>query len=124
MKKKLVIVIASVILFCHSLSVCATDAKTIFTDINYYTAKIYVCDTQNNEAILLGVNPSNPALNSNLAKEIEYRALPIAVNRIFGTKGQKLSMSVVNGYLLDSPVRVLVGKNAYGYKILYMELLR
>ena len=124
MRKKLLCIVSLIVLLCQSLSVCATDPKMVFNDINYYSAKIYVCDTKNDEAILLGVNPVSPTLSTISAREIEYRALPIAKERIVGTKGQKLTMDVVNGYLLDSPVRVLVGKNAYGYKILYMELLR
>ena len=123
MKKRLLSIALAIVCFCN-ISVFAIDQKAMFTDIKYYTAKIYVCDTQNSTAILLNVTPSNGNYSLNSVKEIEYRALPISSGRIYGTKGQKLSMEVVNGYLLDSPVKVMIGKNGYGYSILYMELLR
>lgn len=124
MKKKIFSIVMAATLLCHSLSVFAVDSKMAFKELKYYTAKIYVCDTQNNQAILLNVMPINGNYSVNAVRDIEYRALPISVNRIYGSKGQNLTMSVVNGYLLDSPVKVLIGKNGYGYKILYMELLR
>jgi hypothetical protein len=111
-------------LLCQSVLVYAGDSKMIFTDIKYYSAKIFVCDTKNTEAILLNVVPLSSGYSLNAVKDIEYTALPITEKRIYGTKGQVVPMSVVNGYLLDSPVKVMIGKNGYGYKILQMELLR
>ena len=124
MKKRLVSIIIALAICCSNISAFAMDQKAVFTEVKYYTAKIYVCDTQNNAAILLNVTPLNGNYNLSAVKDIEYRALPVSSGRIVGTKGQKLSMEVVNGYLLDSPVRVMIGKNGYGYRILYMELLR
>ncbi len=124
MKKRLLSIIIALIVCCFDISVFAIDQKAVFTDVKYYTAKIYVCDTQNSDAILLNVVPSNGNYSLSAVKDIEYRALPISSGRIYGTKGQKLSMEVVNGYLLDNPVKVMIGKNGYGYSILYMELLR
>lgn len=124
MRKKFLCMLAAFIVLFNSMSAFAIDSKMIFTDVKYYTAKIYVCDTQNSQAILLNVVPTNGSYNINLTRDIEYRALPLSVDAVYGSKGQKLTMEVINGYLLDSPVKVLIGKNGYGYKILCMEFLR
>ncbi|MBR5155111.1 MAG: hypothetical protein IKW62_01330 [Clostridia bacterium] len=124
MKKRLFSIIAAILITFQSVSAFAADYKMIFNDIRYYNATIYVCDTQNNAAILLNVVPTNGSYNINLTRDIEYRAIGLNINNIYGSKGQKLTMNVINGYLLDSPVKVLVGKNGYGYRILCMEFLR
>ncbi len=124
MKKRLLCILTICVLMCQTLSVCAIDSKKVYKEIKYYTAKIFVCDTQNTKAILLNVMPQEGNYSLNMVRDIEYRALPLCTNRVFGAKGQNLSMQVINEYLLDSPVKVLIGKNGYGYEILYMEFLR
>ncbi len=124
MKKKLIGFVLTFLLLLNSITVSALDSGAIFTEVRYYYAKIYVCDTRQNEAILLNVSLPTGIPDPSLTGPIEYTALPIVTSTIFGSKGQKLNMEVINAYLLDSPVRVLVGKNAYGYKILSMEFLR
>ncbi len=124
MKKKLLTIILMCLVLFHGVTVFAVDPKSIFTEVRAYNARIYVCDTENTEAILLNVTLPNGTHNTSLTGSIEYRALPIVTQAIFGSKGQKLTMDVINGYLLDSPVRVLIGKNGYGYKILCMEFLK
>lgn len=124
MKKRFFSLFITFILAFGCITASAADSKMIFTDLKYYTARIYVCDTQNNEAILLNVVPLNGSYNINLTREIEYRALPLSTGNVYGSKGQPLSMSVINGYLLDSPVKVLIGKCGYGYRILCMEFLK
>ncbi len=124
MKKRLLSIIAAILIAFNGASVFAADSKMIFTDLKYYTARIYVCDTQNNMAVLLNVVPVNGSFNINLTRDIEYRALPLSVGNVFGSKGQQLTLDVINGYLLDSTVKVLIGKNGYGYRILCMEFLK
>ncbi|MBQ2932097.1 MAG: hypothetical protein IJE62_04550 [Clostridia bacterium] len=111
-------------IFSSTLTSFALDPKMIFKDAAYYNAKIYVCDTQNKEAVLLGVSPLTYTPGYFSGSELEYKALPITESRIVGADGQKYSMSMVNGYLLDSSVRVLIAKNEYGYKILHMQFLK
>ena len=114
---------AMVFLF-QGVQVFAMDTKLIFKEAGVYTANIYVCDTQNKEAILLNVKPLDGKYNAGVLREIEYKALTLITSRVYGTKGQNLSLTTINGYLLDSPVKVIIGKNGYGYRILRMELLR
>ena len=114
---------AMVFLF-QGVQVFAMDTKLIFKEAGVYTANIYVCDTQNKEAILLNVKPLDGKYNAGVLREIEYKALTLSTSRVYGTKGQNLSLTTINGYLLDSPVKVIIGKNGYGYRILRMELLR
>ncbi len=124
MKKKILSIIAVILITFQSISVFAADSKMIFNDLKYYSAKIYVCDTQNNAAILLNVMPIMGSYNINLTRDIEYCSIPLSVGNVYGSKGQKLTMNVINGYLLDSQVKVLIGKNGYGYKILCVEFLQ
>lgn len=124
MKRKLIGFVLTALLMFNCTTVSALDSGAMFTEIRYYYAKIYVCDTQRNEAILLNVSLPTGIPDSALTEPIEYTALPIVTSTILGSKGQKLNMEVINAYLLDSPVRVLVAKNDYGYKILSMEFLR
>ncbi len=121
MKKASLVFLTFCIIFSSTLNAFALDSKMIFNDVSYYNAKIYVCDTQNKEAVLLGVTPLTYTPGYFSASELEYKAVPIVESRIFDSNGQKLSMSTVNGYLLDSSVKVLIGKNEYGYKILHMQ---
>lgn len=124
MKKKLFSIFAVVLITFQSILVSAADSKLIFNDIKYYTARIYVCDTQNSKAILVNVIPVGGSYNINYTRDLEYNAIPISAGNIYGSKGQKLTMGTVNGYLLDSQVRVLIGKNGYGNRILSMEFLK
>ena len=124
MKKASLVFLTFCIILSSTLNAFALDSKTIFKDATYYNAKIYVCDTQNKEAVLLEVNPLTYTQGYFSGGELEYKALPIVESRIFDSNGKKLSMSMVNGYFLDSSVKVLIGKNEYGYKILYMQFLK
>ncbi len=124
MKKASLVFLTLCMIFSSTITSFALDSKMVFTDAAYYDAKIYVCDTQNKEAILLGVSPLTYTPGYFSGGELEYKALPITETRIFGADGQKYSMSMVNGYLLDSSVKVLIAKNEYGYKILSMQFLR
>lgn len=121
MKKKVFgALLAAVILCFGTASVFAVDKNLIYTDMQIYTARIYVCDTEKNRAVLVNVAPLKNPYSLNQASHIEYKALPINTDMIIGSKGQKLSMEVVNGYLLDKTVTVLVGSCGYGYRIAYM----
>ncbi len=124
MKKKLFCLLIAITVLWGSTTAFAADSKMIFSDVRYYTARIYVCDTQNTEAVILNVVPINGNVNLALTKDIEYRSLPVFKDNIYGSKGQKLSLETINGYLLDSTVKVLIGKCGYGYRILYMEFLK
>ena len=124
MKKKLFCFLIMAAILLSSTTTFAVDSKMLFSDVRYYTARIYVCDTQNTEAVILNVVPINGNVNLSLTKDIEYRSLPINKDNIYGSKGQKLSLETINGYLLDSTVKVLIGKSGYGYRILYMEFLK
>ena len=124
MKKKFLCITMAMVFLFQGVQVFAMDTKLIFKEAGVYTANIYVCDTQNKEAILLNVKPLDGKYNAGVLREIEYKALPLITSRVYGTKGQNLSLTTINGYLLDSPVKVIIGKNGYGYRILRMELLR
>ncbi len=124
MKKRLLSIIAAVFITLQSTSVFAADSKMVFSDLKYYNARIFVCDTRNNAAVLLNVVPVGGSFNINLTRDIEFRSLPLSLGNVFGSKGQNLSLEVINGYLLDSTVKVLIGKNGYGYRILYMQFLK
>ena len=124
MKKKLFGIFAAFVIAIQGVSVSAADSKLIFNDVKYYTARIFVCDTQNNKAVLVNVIPVGGTFNINYTRDLEFNAIPLSTGNIYGSKGQNLTMSTVNGYLLDSQVKVLIGKNGYGNRILSMEFLK
>ncbi len=124
MKKRIFSIFAAAFIALQSVSVFAADSKLLFYELKYYTAKIYVCDTQNNKAVLVNVVPVGGSYNINYTRDLEYNAIPLSTGNIYDSKGQNITMSAVNGYLLDSSVRVLIGKNGYGNRILSMEFLK
>ncbi len=124
MKKRLLIIFAVFVIVVQSTCVFAADSKLIFDNVKYYTARIFVCDTQYNKAILVNVIPVGGSFNINYTRDLEFNAIPLSTGNIYGSKGQKLTMDTVNGYLLDSQVRVMIGKNGYGNRILSMEFLK
>ncbi len=124
MKKKLFCVIAAITVIFQSTLTFAADPKLIFNDVKYYNARIYVCDTQNKQAILVNVVPLHGSYNINYTRDLEYNAISLCSGNIFNSNGEKLSMEQVNGYFLDSRVKVLIGKNGYGNRILSMEFLK
>lgn len=121
MRKKLFCLVAAFLLVFGNCVPYAAASKTTYTEFKFYTARIFVCDTTNNQAVLVNVAPIKNPYSLNQAPHVEYKALPINTELVIGSKGQKLSLDTVNGYLLDSKVDVLVGKNGYGYKIVYMK---
>ncbi|MBR5613746.1 MAG: hypothetical protein IKW64_00400 [Clostridia bacterium] len=121
MRKKFLCLTSAFLVLFASFTAYAKDPKLIYTDYKMYTARIFVCDTANKKAVLVNVAPIKNPYTLNQAPYLEYQALPVNTENVIGSKGQKLSLETVNGYLLDSQVSVLVGKNAYGYKIVYMQ---
>ncbi len=120
MIKKIVSLVMAVCILIPCTKVFAFDENLIITDVNFYKANIYLCDPERTEVILLNVRPLKMSASLTSAREIEYKAIPIEPTMIFGEKGDNLSFQVVNGYLLDSEVIVMVAKNGYGRKIMYM----
>ena len=121
MRKKLLSLMVVFLIVVGSSSTYAAASKSTYTEFKFYTARIFVCDTTNNQAVLVNVAPIKNPYSLNQAPHIEYKALPINTGLVIGSKGQNLTLDTVNGYLLDSKVDVLVGKNGYGYKIVYMK---
>ena len=124
MRKKFAALIAALVVIFQSISVFAADSNMIFTKIDYFSAKIYVCDTESGEAILKNVISVTGIRNDKVTAELEYCALPINVKGIYDLKGNLITMEQVNASKLDAPVRVLVAKNGYGNRILRMAVLR
>ena len=121
MTKRILYLAMVFILLIGSVTAYASDPKLIYTEYKSYSARIFVCDTEHTEAVLVNVAPVKNPYMLNQAPHLEYEALPINTKLIFGSKGQNLSLETINGYLLDSKVTVIVGKNGYGYKIVYMK---
>ncbi len=120
MMKKIVSLVLAICLLIPCSNVFAFDEKLIITDVDFYKANIYICDPERAEVVLVNVRPLNMSAPLTLAQEIEYRAIPIEPTMIFGEKGNNLTFEVVNGYLLDSEVVVMVAQNGYGRKVMYM----
>lgn len=121
MRKKLLCLAVAFLLSLGNCISYAAASNTIYTEFKFYTARIFVCDTENKQAVLVNVAPIKNPYSLNQAPHLEYTALPLNTELVIGSKGQKLSLDTVNGYLLDSKVDVLVGKNGNGYKIVYMK---
>lgn len=121
MRKRILCLTVAFVMLLAGLTAYAADPKRIYTEFKFYTARIYVCDTANNQAVLVNVAPIKSPYTLNQAPHLEYKALPLNPELVIGSKGQKLALETVNGYLLDSQVSVMVGKNSYGYKIVYMQ---
>lgn len=120
MIKKIVSLVLAIYLLISCVNVSAFDKNLIITDIDFYKANIYICDPERTEVILLNVRPLKMSAPLTSAREIEYRAIPIEPTMVFGEKGNNLTFDVINGYLLDSEVVVMVAKNGYGRKVMYM----
>ncbi len=123
MKKRIAAFTFALIVIFQSVSAFAADSNMIFTKVDYFSAKIYVCDTESGEAILKNVIPVTGIRNEEVTAEFEYCALPLNVKGIFDLQGNLLTMEQVNATKLDAPVRVLVAKNGYGNRILRMDIL-
>ena len=120
MIKKIVSLVLAICLLIPCVNVSAFDKNLIITDVDFYKANIYICDPERTEVILLNVRPLKMSAPLTSAREIEYRAIPIEPTMVFGEKGNNLTFDVINGYLLDSEVVVMVAKNGYGRKVMYM----
>lgn len=120
MLKKIVSLVLAVCLLVPWVNVFAFDKNIIITDVDFYKANIYICDPERTEVVLVNVRPLKMSAPLTSAREIEYRAIPIEPTMIFGEKGNNLTFEVINGYLLDSEVMVMVTKNGYGRKVMYM----
>ena len=120
MIKKIVSLVLAICLLIPYVNVSAFDKNLIITDVDFYKANIYICDPERTEVVLVNVRPLKMSAPLTSAREIEYRAIPIEPAMIFGEKGNNLTFEVVNGYLLDSEVVVMVAKNGYGRKVMYM----
>ncbi len=120
MIKKIVSLVLAIYLLISCVNVSAFDKNLIITDVDFYKANIYICDPERTEVILLNVRPLKMSAPLTSAREIEYRAIPIEPTMVFGEKGNNLTFDVINGYLLDSEVVVMVAKNGYGRKVMYM----
>ena len=120
MVKKIVSLVLAICLLIPCVNVSAFDKNLIITDVDFYKANIYICDPERTEVILLNVRPMKMSAPLTSAREIEYRAIPIEPTMVFGEKGNNLTFDVINGYLLDSEVVVMVAKNGYGRKVMYM----
>lgn len=121
MRKRFCCLIIAVLIMFGNISVYAADSNLIFTDYTVYTARVFVYDTSNDQVVLVNVAPIKNPYSLNQAPHIEYKALPVYPDLIFGSKGQRLTPETINGFLLDSTVTVVVGKNGYGYKIVFMQ---
>lgn len=121
MKKRVLCLCMAIVLGICNFGVFAEKNDKIYTEIKCYKARVYVCDTENEKVVLVNVAPVNNPNMLNQAPHLEYTALGVNKELIFGSKGQILTLDVINGYLLDSMVTVFVGKNNYGYKIVSMQ---
>ena len=124
MRKRLAAFIAALIVIFQSISAFAADSNMIFTRVDYFSAKIYVCDTESGEAILKNVMPITGIRNEEATRELEYCAIPLNIKGVYDLKGNLITMEQVNASKLDAPVRVLIAKNAYGNRILRMDVLK
>ncbi len=124
MIKRIVALTFTLIIIFQSIAVFAADESMIFTKVNYFSAKIYVCDTESGNAILENVMPITGIRNEEVTAELEYCAIPLNLKGIYDLKGNLITIEQVNASKLDAPVRVLVAKNAYGSHILRMDVLK
>ena len=123
MRKKLIAAAVCAVLTVLACVPCAAfDEKNIYTDFKFYKAKVYVCDTNNREIVLKDVTAVNRMDGLLGARDIEYRAIGVNDSALFEKDGNKLSLEIINGYLLDREALVLVGRCGYGYRVLYLEI--
>lgn len=99
----------------------AVAPEDIYTEYTFYSATVYICDTENQQIILRNVKPQNPMDGLVGARSIEYNAVGVNSNCIFDKNGQSVSLETVNGNLLDIEATVLVGKSRRGQRVLYIS---
>lgn len=122
MKKYACVFTVIFMLLSGCMQAFAFDESSIYTDFRLYRAKVYVCDTDNNEIVLKGVSPMNVMDGIAGARDIEYRAIGVNTSALYEKNGNRVSLDVINGYLLDLDAKVLVGRCGYGYRVLYLEI--
>ena len=122
MTKRLICIFLVVLTVFACIPSLAYDSNSIYTDFKFYRARVYVCDTEKKEIVLKNVSPLNVMDGMTGARDIEYRAIGVNTVALFEKNGNKLSLDVINGYLLDMDALVLVGRCGYGYRVLYLEV--
>lgn len=117
---------AAAILLCTALlcgsAVFAADENKIYTDITYCTANVYVCDSAERTIILKGIEMRQTDEFSKQAQEAaEYTEIPITHRALFNKDGQKIELHNINEEFLDRRAQVIIGKNGYGYKVIWFK---
>ena len=118
-KKTISFLLASIMsaLYITGFAIAPED---IYIEYTFYTASVYICDTENQRVILRNVKPVNPRDGLVGARSIEYTAVGINKNCIYDKSGSRVSLETVNGALLDITATILVGKSARGRRVLYI----
>lgn len=120
-KRFLTLFIISIYLL-SSISVFAVPPENQFFDYKLYTGTIWLLNDETNCVILQNVKTKNDFGVEKNALELEYKEIPIVPQNIFFSDGEQLSFETVNAYMLDRKVTFIAARNAYYYKVLYMEI--
>lgn len=119
MKKLFCAVMLSAVL--AMLPVCAAANGGVYTEYKVFKANVYVCDIENNLIILRNVKAQKLS-DGDAARALEYTAIPFNTSGMFEQSGNRLTAELVNEYLLDREASIVVGKNVWGYRVVYLNI--
>ena len=120
-KRFLTLFIISIYLL-SGISVFAVPPENQFFDYKLYTGTIWLLNDETNCVILQNVKTKNDFGVEKNVLELEYKEIPIVPQNIFFSDGEQLNFETVNAYMLDRKVMFIAARNAYYYKVLYMEI--
>ena len=120
--KRCLICAVFAVLFCFcNICAYADGTEHIFTEYICFDANVYLCLEDTNQIILRNVSPvikSSDGLTK--ARDIEYLAIDASPVGLFKKNGEKLSFNYINWHLLDSRAMAIVGRNEFGYSLVYL----
>lgn len=127
MVKKLTAAATACILLIVSMTAFAdSDPNLLFTELGMYSGVLYFCDSTQNTVVLKSVQPVYQAEGAEWSKttaaEAEYKELALAPVSLTLQDGTALEPIDLNVYA-DSYVKVLIGRNGYGLKILSLKFI-
>lgn len=126
MKRRFLAIAAGLMALCVMFGASpafAVDEKAIYTNMALLTANVYVCDSVKHTIVLKGVQTwQEDDVAQDMQKAMEYAEIPITHRALLNKDGALISLQNINESYLDQRAQVLVAKNGYGYKVIWLRI--
>lgn len=120
--KRFLTLFITLIFLLSGINAYAVPVENQFFDYMFCTGTVWLLNDETNCVILQNVKTKNSFGVEENVMELEYKEIPIISQNIFFSDGEQLSFETVNTYMLDRKVSFIAARNAYYYKVLYMEI--